>query len=88
MPLTPAGDSCRTARHALQCIGSARPQALVTCMAREVARFNTLQQNAQHININPHSSVMYRARPEILKILEDLIEKTQGDLVDLLVEVS
>nr|CAD7396012.1 unnamed protein product [Timema poppensis] len=51
LPLTPAADSCRTARHALTLIATARPAAFITTMAREVARYNTLQQNAQTLNV-------------------------------------
>ncbi|PNF24264.1 WD repeat-containing protein 7, partial [Cryptotermes secundus] len=35
LPLTPAADSCRTARHALTLIATARPAAFITTMARE-----------------------------------------------------
>ncbi|XP_077293336.1 WD repeat-containing protein Rbcn-3B isoform X4 [Arctopsyche grandis] len=38
LPLTPQADSCRTARHALTLIATARPAAFITTMAREVAR--------------------------------------------------
>ncbi|PNF24262.1 WD repeat-containing protein 7, partial [Cryptotermes secundus] len=37
LPLTPAADSCRTARHALTLIATARPAAFITTMAREVS---------------------------------------------------
>lgn len=36
LPLTPAADSCRTARHALTLIATARPAAFITTLAREV----------------------------------------------------
>lgn len=36
LPLTPAADSARTARHALTLIATARPAAFITTMAREV----------------------------------------------------
>ncbi|XP_008202194.1 WD repeat-containing protein 7 isoform X5 [Nasonia vitripennis] len=87
LPLTPAADSCRTARHALTLIATARPAAFITTMAREVARYNTLQQNAQTLNINLGASVLARAKPEILRIVEQLIDKMQSEMSDLLVEV-
>ncbi|XP_058794176.1 WD repeat-containing protein 7 isoform X4 [Phymastichus coffea] len=87
LPLTPAADSCRTSRHALTLIATARPAAFITTMAREVARFNTMQQNAQALNVNPASSVLARAKPEILRIVEQLIDKMQSEMNDLLVEV-
>lgn len=88
LPLTPQADSCRTARHALMLIATARPAAFITTMAREVARFNALQQNAQTLNVNLSVSVLARAKPEILRIVEQLIDKMQSEMSDLLVEVS
>lgn len=87
LPLTPQADTCRTARHALTLIATARPAAFITTMAREVARFNTLQQNAQTLNVNLGASVLTRAKPEILRIVEQLIDKMQSEMSDLLVEV-
>ncbi|XP_064472350.1 WD repeat-containing protein 7-like isoform X2 [Ornithodoros turicata] len=87
LPLTPAADSCRTARHALSLIATARPPAFITSLAREVARYNTLAQNAQSLNISLHQTVLSRARPEILRIVELLIDKMQTEVAELLVEV-
>ncbi|XP_076337758.1 WD repeat-containing protein Rbcn-3B isoform X2 [Tachypleus tridentatus] len=87
LPLTPAADSCRTARHALSLIATARPSAFITTLAREVARFNTLAQNAQALNIVLHNTILSRARPEILRVVELLIDKMTTDVSDLLVEV-
>ncbi|XP_043681157.1 WD repeat-containing protein 7 isoform X9 [Vespula pensylvanica] len=87
LPLTPQADTCRTARHALTLIATARPAAFITTMAREVARFNTVQQNAQTLNVNVGASVLTRAKPEILRIVEQLIDKMQSEMSDLLVEV-
>ncbi|XP_014612446.1 PREDICTED: WD repeat-containing protein 7 isoform X7 [Polistes canadensis] len=87
LPLTPQADTCRTARHALTLIATARPAAFITTMAREVARFNTVQQNAQTLNVNLGASVLTRAKPEILRIVEQLIDKMQSEMSDLLVEV-
>ncbi|CAN7984322.1 unnamed protein product [Ixodes hexagonus] len=87
LPLTPAADSCRTARHALSLIATARPPAFITTLAREVHRYNTLAQNAQSLNISLHQTVLSRARPEILRIVELLIDKMQTEVADLLVEV-
>lgn len=56
-------------------------------MAREVARYNTLQQNPQTINVNLNNSVLHRAKPEILRGVELLIDKMQSEMSDLLVEV-
>lgn len=68
-------------------IATARPAAFITTMAREVARFNALQQNAQTLNVNIQNSVLYRAKPEILRVVELLIDKMQSEMADLLVEL-
>ena len=36
LPLTPQADACRTARHALGLIATARPPAFIITMAKEV----------------------------------------------------
>ncbi|XP_055932203.1 WD repeat-containing protein 7-like isoform X1 [Argiope bruennichi] len=87
LPLTPAADSCRTARHALSLIALARPPTFITCLVKEVARYNTLAQNAQALNISMHMTVLSRSKPEILRVIELLIDKMQTDVSDLLVEV-
>ncbi|XP_008557292.1 WD repeat-containing protein 7 isoform X8 [Microplitis demolitor] len=87
LPLTPQADTCRTARHALTLIATARPAAFITTMAREVARFNAIQQNSQTLNVNVNSNILARAKPEILRIVEQLIDKMQSEMSDLLVEV-
>lgn len=56
-------------------------------MAREVARYNAMQQNAQTLNINMNNNVLHRAKPEILRGVELLIDKMQNEMSDLLVEV-
>ncbi|KAL3288183.1 hypothetical protein HHI36_002633 [Cryptolaemus montrouzieri] len=87
LPLTPQADSCRTARHALTLIATARPAAFITTMAKEVARYNAMQQNAQTLNINMNNNVLHKAKPEILRGVELLIEKMQNEMSDLLVEL-
>lgn len=54
-----------------------------------MARYNTtLQQNAQTINVNVHTIVLHRAKPEILRCVELLIDKMHTEMADLLVEVG
>lgn len=38
LPLSPAADSARSARHALSLIATARPPAFITTIAKEVSR--------------------------------------------------
>ncbi|XP_066255390.1 WD repeat-containing protein 7 isoform X2 [Euwallacea similis] len=87
LPLTPQADSCRTARHALTLIATARPAAFITTMAKEVARYNAMQQNAQTLNINMNNNVLNKAKPEILRGVELLIDKMQTEMSDLLVQL-
>jgi hypothetical protein len=58
-------------------------------MSKEVARYNALAQNAQaqHHHHQLQNSVLVRGRPEILHIIELLVEKIPNDVVELLVEV-
>ena len=88
LPLCPKADACRTARHALSLIATARPPAFIITMAKEVARYNALAQNtqAQHA-ATLHNSVLVRAKHEILRVLELLVDKIPNDIADLLVEV-
>lgn len=87
MPLTPAGDSCRSARQALSLIATSRPSSFITTLAREVARYNNLQQNAsQSMQVPVSGSPLNRAKPEILRIIELLIEKNQNEVADLIIE--
>uniref|UniRef100_A0A8D3CAP3 WD repeat domain 7 n=1 Tax=Scophthalmus maximus TaxID=52904 RepID=A0A8D3CAP3_SCOMX len=86
LPLNPPADSARSARHALSLIATARPPAFITTIAREVHRFNAAQANSQSQQ-NVHTSTLARAKTEILRVIDILIEKMPGDVVDLLVEV-
>ncbi|XP_059845668.1 WD repeat-containing protein 7 isoform X2 [Hypanus sabinus] len=86
LPLTPAADSARSARHALSLIATARPPAFITTIAREVHRHTALAANTQS-QPNVHTSILARAKGEILRVIEILIEKMPTDVVDLLVEV-
>jgi len=54
----------------------------------QVARYNSMQQNTQSMNIALSNSVLHRAKPEILSIVEHLIDKMHVEMKDLLVEVK
>lgn len=68
-------------------IATARPANFIVTIAREVARYNTLQQNSQALSVPLTQSVLHRAKKEILQVVEMLIEKMQTDMATLLVEV-
>ncbi|XP_003744606.1 WD repeat-containing protein 7 [Galendromus occidentalis] len=87
LPLTPSADSCRSARHSLSLIATARPPVFITTLAKEVHRYNALAQNAQTLPTTLSQTVLHRAKPEIIRIVELLIERVQNDVHDLLVEV-
>ena len=42
LPLTAAGDSCRTSRLALTSIARVRPAVFITSISKEIARYNNL----------------------------------------------
>uniref|UniRef100_A0A8C4DWL8 WD repeat domain 7 n=1 Tax=Dicentrarchus labrax TaxID=13489 RepID=A0A8C4DWL8_DICLA len=86
LPLNPPADSARSSRHALSLIATARPPAFITTIAREVHRHNAAQANSQSQQ-NVHTTTLARAKTEILRVIDILIEKMPGDVVDLLVEV-
>ncbi|KAF2975449.1 hypothetical protein EK904_005038 [Melospiza melodia maxima] len=85
LPLSPAADSARSARHALSLIATARPPAFITTIAKEVHRHTALAANTQSQQ-NIHTSTLARAKGEILRVIEILIDKMPSDVVDLLVE--
>lgn len=53
----------------------------------QVHRYNAAQANSQSQQ-NVHTTTLARAKTEILRVIEILIEKMPGDVVDLLVEVK
>ncbi|XP_039747560.1 WD repeat-containing protein 7 isoform X1 [Pararge aegeria] len=84
LPLTPQADSCRTARHALTLIATARPAAFITTMAREVARCAAAPAGAPPL---PAALALQRGRAEVLRGIELLIERMHAEVAELLVEV-
>lgn len=52
----------------------------------QVHRYNAAQANSQSQQ-NLHTTTLARAKTEILRVIDILIEKMPGDVVDLLVEV-
>lgn len=46
-----------------------------------------MQQNTQAMNISLSNSVLHRAKPEILLIIDHLINKLHFDITELLVQV-
>jgi len=86
LPLSPEADACRTAHHSLSLIATARPLTFITTIAREVARHNAAAANPQHQALLA-TSVLVRAKPEILRIIDLLSDKMMSDISNVLVEV-
>ncbi|XP_055328610.1 WD repeat-containing protein 7-like isoform X2 [Paramacrobiotus metropolitanus] len=87
VPLTPAADMARAARQALDMIASARPPVFITVTNMEITRHNSLIQSAQTLNINLNNAVIVRAKEELLRTLDLLINKNPQSVADLIVEV-
>ncbi|XP_060791364.1 WD repeat-containing protein 7 isoform X2 [Neoarius graeffei] len=87
LPLNPAADSARSARHALSLIATARPPAFITTIAKEVHRHTAMQSQGSQSQQNVHTTTLARAKTEILRVIDILIEKMPSDVVDLLLEV-
>ncbi|VDK17340.1 unnamed protein product [Anisakis simplex] len=83
--LSPQVDACRTARHALCLIATARPPALITALSKEVALYNSA---AQHQTIQTVTSPLLKSRSEVLRIIELLSEKQYSDVADLIIPVG
>ncbi|XP_013407449.1 WD repeat-containing protein 7-like isoform X2 [Lingula anatina] len=86
LPLSSQADACRTARHSLALIATARPPAFIITMAKEVARYNAMAQNAQSQSPSLHTSVLVRGKSEIMRVIEHLIDKLPNDVAELMVE--
>ncbi|KAL6725465.1 hypothetical protein Aduo_007515 [Ancylostoma duodenale] len=85
-PLSPIADACRTARHALTLIATARPTALLSALSMEVARYNSAAQHQtiQHTVVSP----LLRSRSEVLRIIEELSEKRYAEVVEMMLPVG
>ncbi|XP_049882434.1 WD repeat-containing protein 7 [Pectinophora gossypiella] len=91
LPLSPQADSCRTARHALTLIATARPAAFITTMAREVARCAALAAGGAAGGAGGGGGgglhALQRGRAEVLRGVELLIDRMHNEVAELLVEV-
>ncbi|KAK6032065.1 WD domain, G-beta repeat protein [Ostertagia ostertagi] len=85
-PLSPIADACRTARHALTLIATARPTALLSALSMEVARYNSAAQHQtiQHTVVSP----LLKSRTEVLRIIEELSEKRYAEVVEMMLPVG
>ena len=85
LPLTPEADSCRTARHSLVQIATSRPPLFISTLACEIARYNNMQQNAQH-QVTHLQNLLNKAKPELLRNIDLLIKTMPNEIWDLIIE--
>ncbi|VDM53829.1 unnamed protein product [Angiostrongylus costaricensis] len=85
-PLSSIADACRTARHALTLIATARPTALLSALSMEVARYNAAAQHQtiQHTVVSP----LLKSRSEVLRIIDELAEKRYNDVIEMMLPVG
>uniref|UniRef100_A0AC34FD95 Uncharacterized protein n=1 Tax=Panagrolaimus sp. ES5 TaxID=591445 RepID=A0AC34FD95_9BILA len=72
-----------TAKNSLSLIASTSPKAVITALATEVTRYNSIHQTTQITIISPLKS----SKTDILRILEQLIENYYSDVVELIIPV-
>jgi hypothetical protein len=89
IPLVPVADSCRIARNSLTLIANSKPKTFILTIAKEIKRINTTSsQSSQNANVTfPFSQALTRGKPEILQIIERLIENQSQDVYELLSDV-
>nr|XP_038028268.1 WD repeat-containing protein 7-like [Anas platyrhynchos] len=74
LPLSPAADSARSARHALSLIATARPPAFITTIAKEVHRHTALAANTQSQQ-NIHTTTLARLKERSYESLKYLLRR-------------
>lgn len=77
----------RTTKQALEMIVSVRPPVFLTVINMEITRHNSLAISANTLNINLNNAIIVRAKDELLRILDLLINKHAQSVADLIVEV-
>lgn len=87
MPLTAAGDLCKIARNSLNIIANSRPETFILTITKEIKRINS---SSIHNNTNSSSfnSTLARTKPELIKIIERLIDNQFQVIYELLPDVS
>lgn len=90
LPLSPIADTCRVSRNSLSLIANSKPKTFILTIAKEIKRVNaSSNQSAQNANNNfPFTAALTRGKPEILHIIEKLIDNQSQDVFELLSDVS
>ncbi len=88
-PLSPIADTCRVSHNSLTLIANSKPKTFILTVAKEIKRINAApNQNLQNGNASfPFSLALTRGKPEILNIIEKLLENQSQDMFELLSDV-
>jgi len=89
LPLTPIADTCRISRSSISVIANSKPKTFILTIAKEIKRINASSgQSVQNTPLNyAFSTALTRGKPEILKIIEKLIDNQSQDVFELLSDV-
>ena len=89
LPLTPIADTCRISRNSITLIANSKPKTFILAIAKEIKRINASSgQSVQSTPLNyAYSTALSRGKPEILKIIEKLIDNQSQDVFELLSDV-
>ncbi|CAF3717601.1 unnamed protein product [Rotaria sp. Silwood1] len=83
--LSPKTDTCLTAQTALYLIATSRSRVVITTLAREIAKHALVQSGTTSSSTS--ITVKNEHKPEILRLIQILIEKCPQDIEDLILEV-
>lgn len=86
LPLTAVADLCKIARNSLNIIANSKPKTFILTIAKEIKRINATSSQTTQISYS-FSSALTRGKPEILKIIERLIDNQCQDVFELLSDV-
>jgi hypothetical protein len=87
--LTPIADTCRISRNSISIIANSKPKTFILTIAKEIKRINaSSSQGVQNTPLNySYGVALTRGKPEILKIIENLIDNQFQDVFELLSDV-
>lgn len=90
MPLTPIADLCKVARNSLTLIANSKPKTFILTIAKEIKRINTTTANQVNQNNPAYSfaNALTRGKPEILLLIERLIDNQSQDVFELISDVK
>jgi hypothetical protein len=88
LPLIPIADLCKVARNSLTLIANSKPKTFILTIAKEIKRINaTSNQTTQNSAAYSFGNALARGKPEILLIIERLIDSQSQDVFELISDV-